>query len=37
MRASLPDVDPLIVRLADAIAPILTPDTVIVGIHTGGV
>jgi pyrimidine operon attenuation protein/uracil phosphoribosyltransferase len=37
MHASLPDVDPLIVRLADAIAPTLTPDTVIVGIHTGGV
>ncbi|HBU28497.1 MAG TPA: bifunctional pyr operon transcriptional regulator/uracil phosphoribosyltransferase PyrR [Thiobacillus sp.] len=37
MHASLPDVDPLIARLADAIAPTLTPDTVIVGIHTGGV
>ena len=37
MHASLPEVDPLIARLADAIAPALTPDTVIVGIHTGGV
>jgi len=37
MPASLPDVDPLITRLADAIAPRLTPETVIVGIHTGGV
>jgi pyrimidine operon attenuation protein/uracil phosphoribosyltransferase len=37
MPASLPDVDPLIARLAEAIAPTLTPDTVIVGIHTGGV
>ncbi|MBU1224967.1 MAG: bifunctional pyr operon transcriptional regulator/uracil phosphoribosyltransferase PyrR [Gammaproteobacteria bacterium] len=37
MPASLPDVDPLIVRLAGAIAPTITPDTVIVGIHTGGV
>ena len=36
MHASLPDVDPLIAQLAAAIAPILTPDTVIVGIHTGG-
>jgi len=37
MHASLPDVDPLITQLATAIAPTLTPDTVIVGIHTGGV
>ncbi|MDQ1313910.1 MAG: pyrimidine operon attenuation protein / uracil phosphoribosyltransferase [Pseudomonadota bacterium] len=37
MNASLPEVDLLIGRLTDAIAPILTPDTVIVGIHTGGV
>ncbi len=37
MPASLPDVDPLIAQLAAAIAPTLTPDTVIVGIHTGGV
>ena len=37
MHASLPDVDPLIAQLAAAIAPTLTPDTVIVGIHTGGV
>lgn len=37
MHASLPDVDPLITQLADTIAPTLTPDTVIIGIHTGGV
>jgi pyrimidine operon attenuation protein/uracil phosphoribosyltransferase len=37
MNASLPEVDLLIGRLTDAIAPTLTPDTVIVGIHTGGV
>ncbi|KVW96674.1 bifunctional pyr operon transcriptional regulator/uracil phosphoribosyltransferase PyrR [Thiobacillus denitrificans] len=37
MHASLPDVDPLIARMADAIAPTITPDIVIVGIHTGGV
>ena len=37
MPASLPDVDPLIAHLAGAIAPTLTPETVIVGIHTGGV
>ena len=37
MHASLPDVDPLIAQLARAIGPTLTPDTVIVGIHTGGV
>jgi pyrimidine operon attenuation protein/uracil phosphoribosyltransferase len=36
MHASLPDVDPLIAQLAAEIAPTLTPDTVIVGIHTGG-
>ena len=37
MHASLPDAHTLIARLADAIAPTLTPDTLIVGIHTGGV
>jgi pyrimidine operon attenuation protein / uracil phosphoribosyltransferase len=37
MHASLPDVNTLIARLVDAIAPTLTPDTLIVGIHTGGV
>ena len=37
MLASLPDANTLIARLADAIAPSLTPDTLIVGIHTGGV
>ncbi len=36
MPASLPDANTLIARLADAIAPTLTPDTFIVGIHTGG-
>jgi pyrimidine operon attenuation protein/uracil phosphoribosyltransferase len=37
MHASLPDANTLIARLVDAIAPTLTPDTLIVGIHTGGV
>ncbi len=37
MHASLPDANTLIARLAEAIAPTLTPDTLIVGIHTGGV
>ena len=37
MPASLPDANTLIMRLADAIAPTLTANTVIVGIHTGGV
>ncbi|MDP2029619.1 MAG: bifunctional pyr operon transcriptional regulator/uracil phosphoribosyltransferase PyrR [Thiobacillus sp.] len=37
MPASLPDANSLITQLADAIAPTLTPDTFIVGIHTGGV
>ncbi|WP_018078399.1 bifunctional pyr operon transcriptional regulator/uracil phosphoribosyltransferase PyrR [Thiobacillus denitrificans] len=36
MHASLPDANTLIVRLAAAIAPSLAPDTLIVGIHTGG-
>ncbi len=36
MPASLPDANTLIARQADAIAPTLTPDTFIVGIHTGG-
>ncbi|HRK77493.1 MAG TPA: bifunctional pyr operon transcriptional regulator/uracil phosphoribosyltransferase PyrR [Thiobacillus sp.] len=36
MHASLPDANTLIARLADAIAPSLAPDTLIVGIHTGG-
>jgi len=34
---SLPDAHSLIARLADAIAPTLAPDTLVVGIHTGGV
>ncbi|WP_324779591.1 bifunctional pyr operon transcriptional regulator/uracil phosphoribosyltransferase PyrR [Thiobacillus sedimenti] len=37
MPASLPDANSLIARLAEAIAPALTPETLIVGIHTGGV
>ena len=37
MAASLPDVDTLIHRLADAIRPTLTPDAALVGIHSGGV
>jgi pyrimidine operon attenuation protein/uracil phosphoribosyltransferase len=37
MHASLPDANTLIERLADAIRPALAPDTLIVGIHTGGV
>jgi pyrimidine operon attenuation protein/uracil phosphoribosyltransferase len=37
MNDSLPDANALITRLADAIAPMLTPYTFIVGIHTGGV
>ncbi len=36
MHASLPDANSLITRLADAIAPTFTPDTIVVGIHTGG-
>jgi pyrimidine operon attenuation protein/uracil phosphoribosyltransferase len=37
MPASLPDANTLIARLAEAIAPAFAPDTLIVGIHTGGV
>lgn len=37
MHVSLPDANSLIAQLADAIAPTLTADTFIVGIHTGGV
>ena len=37
MPDSLPDANTLIARLAEAIAPTLTPDTLIIGIHTGGV
>jgi pyrimidine operon attenuation protein/uracil phosphoribosyltransferase len=37
MPASLPDADTLIARLAAAVSPTLTPQTAIVGIHTGGV
>ena len=37
MHASLPDANSLIERLADAIRPAFAPDTLIVGIHTGGV
>jgi pyrimidine operon attenuation protein/uracil phosphoribosyltransferase len=37
MHASLPDANTLISRLAGAMATVLAPDTLIVGIHTGGV
>jgi pyrimidine operon attenuation protein/uracil phosphoribosyltransferase len=37
MPDSLPDADTLLAQLAAAIRPTLTPDTAIVGIHTGGV
>jgi pyrimidine operon attenuation protein/uracil phosphoribosyltransferase len=37
MHASLPDANTLIARLADAIAPSFAPDTLVVGIHSGGV
>jgi len=37
MADSLPDVDRLIARLADAIRPTLAPDTALVGIYSGGV
>jgi pyrimidine operon attenuation protein/uracil phosphoribosyltransferase len=37
MTASLPDANALIESLAAAIAPAFDPDTLIVGIHTGGV
>jgi hypothetical protein len=34
---TLPDADALIAELAAAIKPTLTADTVLVGMHTGGV
>ena len=37
MTASLPDANALIDSLAATIAPAFDPDTLIVGIHTGGV
>lgn len=37
MPDSLPDAPTLIARLRDAIAPTLVPETLIIGIHTGGV
>ncbi|AAZ98534.1 uracil phosphoribosyltransferase [Thiobacillus denitrificans ATCC 25259] len=37
MHASLPDANTLIARLAESIAPTFAPETVIVGIHSGGV
>lgn len=37
MNAPLPEVSTLLDRLAEEIRPSLTPDTAIVGIHTGGV
>lgn len=36
MNAPLPDVAGLLDRLAEQIRPTLTPDTALVGIHTGG-
>ncbi len=36
MNAPLPDVASLLNKLAEEIRPILTPDTAMVGIHTGG-
>jgi pyrimidine operon attenuation protein / uracil phosphoribosyltransferase len=36
MNAPLPDPAALLARLASEIRPILTPDTALVGIHTGG-
>ena len=37
MPDSLPDAEALIIRLADAIRPQITPDIALVGIHSGGV
>jgi pyrimidine operon attenuation protein/uracil phosphoribosyltransferase len=36
MPDTLPDAEELLTRLARAIAPELTPETALVGIHTGG-
>jgi pyrimidine operon attenuation protein/uracil phosphoribosyltransferase len=36
MNAPLPDVASLLGKLAEQIRPTLTPDTALVGIHTGG-
>src|ERR1700690_61760 len=36
MPDTLPDAENLLARLAQAIAPELTPDTALIGIHTGG-
>jgi len=33
----LPDAEQLLITLADKIRPLLTPDTALVGIHSGGV
>jgi pyrimidine operon attenuation protein / uracil phosphoribosyltransferase len=32
----LPDAEQLLIKLADKIRPLLTPDTALVGIHSGG-
>ncbi len=37
MHASLPDANTLIARLAESVAPTFAAETVIVGIHSGGV
>jgi pyrimidine operon attenuation protein/uracil phosphoribosyltransferase len=36
MPDTLPDAEDLLARLAQAIAPELTPETALIGIHTGG-
>jgi pyrimidine operon attenuation protein/uracil phosphoribosyltransferase len=36
-RPSLPDAEQLLARLLDHMKPVVTPDTGIIGIHTGGV
>lgn len=34
---TLPDAEQLLVKLADGIRPLVTPDTALIGIHSGGV
>jgi len=36
MADSLPDAEALLAKLADALAPVITPETALIGIHTGG-
>ncbi|MGO9443239.1 MAG: bifunctional pyr operon transcriptional regulator/uracil phosphoribosyltransferase PyrR [Thiobacillaceae bacterium] len=36
MHASLPDAEALVAKLASTIAPAITPETALIGIHTGG-